>query len=164
MCLAKALGGGVMPIGAFIARPEIFELFDANPYIHSSTFGGNPLACSAAIAAITVIKEEGLVEQAAAKGAAIIAYLQDLQREFPDVIAEVRGKGLLIGVEMAKEGAGGLIISELLNRQVLAIHSLNNAKVIRLLPPAVINAEEIQQVLAAFRAAVATANTVIADL
>jgi len=58
MCMAKALGGGVMPIGAFIATPEVFQPFAENPTLHSSTFGGNPLACAAACAAIDVIIEE----------------------------------------------------------------------------------------------------------
>ncbi len=164
MCLAKALGGGVMPIGAFISKPEIFSPFDSNPHLHSSTFGGNPLACRAAIAAIEVIQEEDLVEQACQKGETIMAALRELAEEFPEVIAEVRGKGLLVGVELTKEGAGGMLITELVDRGVLALHSLNNTMVIRLLPPAVITPEEIETVLTAFREGVKAVAAVIDEL
>ncbi len=160
LTMAKALGGGVMPIGGFMATPEVFSVFDENPYIHSTTFGGNQLACAAGIAAIDTIFEEGLLEQVARKGGRLMAGLKSLAMEYPDVIQEVRGKGLLIGLQLASEGASGLMISELMDRHVIVIHSLNNPKVIRISPPAVISDEQIEHVLAAVAAGVARAHEV----
>ena len=153
-----------MPIGAFSARPEIFEVFDENPYIHSSTFGGNPLACAAGVAALDVIREEGLLEQAQEKGRHLLQGLRQIQRQYPGVIAEVRGRGLLIGLELATEGVTGMMISELLNRHVIIIHSLNNPKVIRVSPPAVISFEQVELVLEAVAAGAAQSAEVIEEL
>lgn len=161
MCLAKALSGGVIPIGAFIATPEVFEPFNTNPYLHSSTFGGNPLACAAGYAAVQALLEEGLVDRAARLGEYALGRLSRLKQEFPRVIADVRGRGLLIGVEFADEGAGGFIISSLLDRGVIVLHSLNKHKVIRVTPPAVITDEQLDRALDAFVESVASVNEVI---
>lgn len=161
---AKALGGGVMPIGAVTAKAPIFDLFNANPYIHSSTFGGNPLACAAGIAAIDAIRDEGLLEQAARKGEYILSYLRSLQTRYPQILREVRGKGLLIGLDLVKEAHSGVLINELVGRQVIVIHSLNNPKVIRLSPPAVITQEQIDTVLKAVTEGVAAAAAVDDEL
>mgnify|MGYP005844075669 CR=1 FL=1 len=164
MTLAKILGGGVMPIGAFMARPHIFEFFDANPYIHSSTFGGNPLACAAGLAALRVTLEEGLVEEAARKGDYLLAGLRRIQARYPRVVGEVRGKGLMAGLEMTKDGVGGVVIAALVEQGVLAIHSLNNERVIRMLPPAVIEMAQLDRALAAMETAVAGAERVFDQL
>ncbi len=164
IAMAKALGGGVMPIGAFSAKPKIFSLFDENPYIHSSTFGGNPLACAAGIAALEVIEEEGLLEQAREKGRYLLEGLRQVQRQYPGVIREVRGRGLLIGLELATEGVTGMMISELMNHHVIIIHSLNNPKVIRVSPPAVITTAQLDAVLAAVGAGAGQAAAVIDEL
>ena len=164
LTMAKALGGGVMPIGAFMSTPEIFSVFDENPYIHSSTFGANQLACSAGIAALRAIEEQGLLEQATRKGERILITLRSLARDYPDVIRQVRGKGLLIGIELVNEGASGLMISELIDRKVIVIHSLNNPRVIRISPPAVITEAQIDHVLDAVAAGVARAHELGAEL
>ena len=153
MTSAKALGGGVMPIGAFIATPEVWKPFFSRPLIHTSTFGGNPLACRAAIAAIEVIQEEKLTDRARSLGEYFLGRLTELQMAYPDVIADVRGKGLLIGVELTKEGLGGMIVPEMIKRKVLVAFTLNNPKVIRLEPPLVIAREQIDMVLRAFEEA-----------
>ncbi|HCG99920.1 MAG TPA: putrescine aminotransferase [Actinobacteria bacterium] len=150
MTLAKALGGGVMPIGAFIATPEVFAPFEENPLIHSSTFGGNPLACAAAIAAIDAIIEEDLPAQAAQKGEYLLSKLKDIQAKYPDLIMDIRGKGLTIGVEFADEGYVGSTIYTLQDRGILALHMLNNPKVIRLQPPLIIGYDQIDFFLEAF--------------
>src|SRR5262245_41888498 len=80
LCLGKALGGGVMPLSAFMSTPEIWEVLEPNPFIHSSTFGGNPLACAAGIAAINVTLEEDLPARAAATGAYLLPDLRALVR------------------------------------------------------------------------------------
>ena len=82
MCLGKALGGGVMPLSAFISTPKIWSVLETNPFIHTSTFGGNPLACAAGIAAINVTLEEDLAGQAARKGKYLLAQLIRLKMRY----------------------------------------------------------------------------------
>ncbi len=164
LCLSKALGGGVVPLGAFVATPEVFEPFNTNPYLHSSTFGGNPLACAAGCAAIKALLEEGLVERAARLGDYMMDRLQALKEEYPRVIAAVRGRGLLVGVEFVNDGAGGCMISNLLDMGVIVLHSLNNHKVIRIMPPAVISDEMLDRALTAFADSVAMVDQVIEQL
>lgn len=161
---AKALGGGVMPIGAFTATPPIWEKYITSPFIHSSTFGGNPLACVAAIAAIQVLKDEQVVEQSAATGAYFMNKLTQLQQAFPDVIQEVRGKGLMIGIELTKEGIGGLLMSEMINKGILVAYTLNNPKVIRMEPPLLISHELLDIVFKALAETVEMAHDMIEDL
>jgi putrescine aminotransferase len=149
MTLAKALGGGVIPVGAFIARPELWEVFRDNPLLHSSTFGGNPLACAAGVAAIDAIIEEKLPERALELGAYVLERLADLQRRFPGAISEVRGRGLLIGIEFTHEDIAGLVIAGLAQRRIIAAYTLNNPRVIRFEPPLVIEVELLNRVLTA---------------
>jgi putrescine aminotransferase len=153
-----------MPVGAFTARPHIWEKYITSPFLHTSTFGGNPLACSAAIAAIEVLESEDLPRRAKESGEYFLSGLQKLQQKYFEVIAEVRGKGLMIGLELTKEGVGGLLMSELINQGVLVAYTLNNPKVIRIEPPLAISREVIDKVLAAFQNAVHTAHEMIDDL
>ena len=135
LTMAKGLGGGVMPIGATITTREIFAtVFDQNPIIHSSTMGGNPLAAAAALAAIRTTIDEDLPRQAEEKGSYLMEHLNELQRRYPEVIKEVRGKGLLIALEMQKQGAGGMFLAGVLQRGVLVVPSLNNLAICRILP------------------------------
>ncbi|MCL6451374.1 MAG: aminotransferase class III-fold pyridoxal phosphate-dependent enzyme [Acetobacteraceae bacterium] len=145
LCLAKALGGGVMPIGAVVGRPPVWEFFRQSPLLHTSTFGGNPLACAAAVAAIEVILEEDYPRQAREKGEYLLNGLKELAGRYPSVVSEVRGLGLLIGLEVTREGAGGLIMSGLFDRGVLAVYTLNNQKVIRIEPPVVIDKDQMDR-------------------
>ncbi|WP_456445672.1 aspartate aminotransferase family protein [Oceanithermus sp.] len=146
---AKALGGGVMPIGAVVGRAELFEPFLENPLVHSSTFGGNPLAAAAALAAIEVTLEEDLPARAQASGERLMQGLRELAARFPELIAEVRGKGLLVGVEFTDADIGAIVISELAARGVLTAFGLNNPKVVRLEPPLIVEEVHIQEALEA---------------
>ncbi|HWQ61240.1 MAG TPA: aminotransferase class III-fold pyridoxal phosphate-dependent enzyme [Negativicutes bacterium] len=161
---AKALGGGVMPVGAFTARPPLWEKYITAPFLHTTTFGGNPLACAAAIAAIGVLREEDLPARAAATGGYFLDVLRRLAAAYPEVVREVRGRGLMIGLELTKEGVGGLLMSELINRGVLVAYTLNNPKVIRIEPPLAISREHVDYVLDAFKQAVMAAQDMIEDL
>jgi putrescine aminotransferase len=134
MCLGKALGGGVMPLSAFIATPEIWKVMEPNPFIHSSTFGGNPLACAAGIAAVNVTLEEDLPGQAAVTGAHLLSELQKLQRRYPDHLIEARGLGLLIGLEFVDTEFGYAVAAGLFKRGVLVAGTLLNAKTLRIEP------------------------------
>ena len=164
LATAKALGGGVMPIGAFTARPLVWDKLINSPFLHTSTFGGNPLACSAAIAAITVLQRDNLAQRAAETGGQFLTKLRRLADEYPEVIREVRGKGLMIGLELTKEGVGGMLMAELINGGVLVAYTLNNPKVIRIEPPLIITNEQVERVMEVMRQAVAAAQEVIEDL
>jgi len=150
MALAKSLGGGVLPLGAVIGTKRVFEpLFD-QPLLHSSTLGGNPLACAAGLAALKVLQEERLAEKASEMGKLLLSGLKELQSQFPDMVADVRGKGLLVGVEFATEDYAALTAAALLQRRILTAYTLNNPKVIRLEPPLIVEGEHIQLALEAF--------------
>ena len=147
LCLSKALSGGIVPVGAVIGRPGVWEFFSEAPLIHTSTFGGNPLATAVAAEAIRVVREEDLVGQARAKGAWLLPALQEVARRYPTVLREVRGRGLMIGMETATAGVGGALMSELFHRGVVAVYTYNNERVLRLLPPLVIRPDQLEQVV-----------------
>lgn len=134
LCLGKALGGGVMPLSAFISTPEIWRVLEANPFIHSSTFGGNPLACAAGIAAVNVTLEEDLPGQAAATGEYMLGELRKLQKRFHNHLRHVHGLGLLIGLEFLDTELGYAVASGLFRRGVLVAGTLLNAKTLRIEP------------------------------
>jgi acetylornithine/LysW-gamma-L-lysine aminotransferase len=133
---AKSIAGGV-PMGAVLIGDKVQNL---TPGVHGSTFGGNPLSCAAAIAAIGVIEEENLVRQALVKG----AYLRDRLREINSpMIREVRGMGLMVGIELKEKVAP--YIKELQRQKVIALNA--GMTVIRLLPPLVISYEQIDHLV-----------------
>jgi acetylornithine aminotransferase len=140
MPLAKGLGNG-MPIGACLAAGPAAELF--KPGNHGSTFGGNPLACAAAMATLAIIEEERLMENAVRIGDYIRA---ELARRIGGLkgVKEIRGKGLMIGVEL--EFACGELVQQGLERGVLINVTMDN--VIRLLPPLTFKREEAELLLA----------------
>jgi len=158
MTLAKGLSGGVVPVGAFIARPGVWNrAFGKAPLVHTSTFGGSELACAAALAALDVLEEEELAQRARTRGAQLLQGAREIADEFPAVVRESRGLGLLVGMELTNEGYGGWIIPEMLKRGVTAAWTLNAQRVIRLEPPLIVSADQIDAALAALRAGVATA-------
>jgi putrescine aminotransferase len=134
ICLGKALGGGVMPLSAFISTPKIWKVLESNPFIHTSTFGGNPLACAAGIAAVNVTLEEDLPGQAARKGKYFLGQLIALQLSYDRIIRKARGKGLLLGLEFANSEVGYKVVAGLFNRGVLVAGTLTNSKVVRFEP------------------------------
>lgn len=164
LTMAKALGGGVIPIGATMGTPEVWEkVFGENPLIHTSTFGGNPLACAAGLAAIGVIEDEGLVERSAETGQYMMSALNALKAKH-DLIAEVRGKGLLIGVEFAMDEVGELVIAQLVKRGMVAAYTLNNPRVIRIEPPLIIEREQAEWACETFGEAVAETAELLSSL
>jgi len=147
MCLGKSIGGGVMPLSAFVSTPEIWEVLIPNPVIHSTTFGGNPMACAAGIAAITVTLEEDLPGQAAARGDFMMEQLRALQARYPQVLAGVSGKGLLIGLEFPSDAIGYQFAGGLFRRGVLVAGTYSKARTIRLEPSLGIPMDLLQEVL-----------------
>lgn len=134
LCLGKALGGGVMPLSCFMSTPKIWKVLEDNPFIHSSTFGGNPLACAAGIAAIHVMLNEDLPRQAEVKGEYLIKQLRSLQALYPDIIKQVHGKGLLLGLEFFDKHVGYKLAAGLFKRGVLVAGTLLGARTVRIEP------------------------------
>lgn len=155
MTLAKALGGGVMPIGAVVGTKSVWDkVFSANPYLHTSTFGGNQAACVAALKTLEIIERDRLVERSAAAGARLMAGLSKVHQQFPLILRDVRGKGLMIGVEFADADVGKLVIGSLVKGGVVAAYTLNTPEVMRFEPPLIISDEQIDTVIDVFRSAV----------
>lgn len=154
--MAKALGGGVMPVGAFSSNADVWNsMFGKNPYLHSTTFGGNPIACAAVIAAINTTIEEGLVERSRVMGEKLLKGLHAVQKKYPWMIKEVRGKGLLAGIEFTDDDIAALVITGCGRRDLLAAYSLNNPKVVRVEPPLVIEESELDLAISIIDEAVA---------
>lgn len=151
----KAFGGGIMPITGLICKPKMWvqQLID-NPWLLGSpTFGGNPVCCAAAIATISYMLKEDIPGQAKAKGNYLIPKLQTLADEFPEVIQEVRGIGLMIGVEFHSDKIGYSVAKGLFDRGVLTAGTLVNSKTIRFEPPAIIEYDQLDQVIERMREA-----------
>ena len=125
--------------------------------MHTSTFGGSPLACAAALAALDVLRDDDLARNAAKRGAQLLAGARRVAAEYPAVVADVRGVGLLVGVELRSEGYGGTIIPEMLKRGVTAAWTLNLQRVIRLEPPLIVTEAEVDCAIGALEEAVRAA-------
>jgi len=139
--IGKALSGGFYPISAVLSNNEILGVF--MPGDHGSTFGGNPLACAVARAAVKVLVEEGMIENAAAMGE---YFMERLKRIASPHVKEVRGKGLLIGVELKKEAGGARRFCEALKETGILCKETHE-NVIRFAPPLIIKKDEIDWIL-----------------
>ncbi|AXE77978.1 aminotransferase class III-fold pyridoxal phosphate-dependent enzyme [Streptomyces atratus] len=154
LLVGKGLAGGVVPVSALVATPEAFRPFDKDPFIHTSTFSGNPLAMAAARGALAAIKEDSLVERSDELGRLLLTELDRIARKvLGHRLLEVRGAGLLIGLEFTVPGLAGDLLLELIGAGVLANHSLNSSTVMRLTPPAVLGPDDVQFLLDAFEKA-----------
>lgn len=147
MTLGKALGGGVMPMSAFVASPKIWKVMEPNPFMHTSTTGGNPLACAAGLAYINVMLREDLPGQAAKKGEYILGKLEEFKNKYPTVLGNYRGKGLLIGMEFVTNEIGYNVAAGLFKRKVLTAGTLTNARAIRIEPALNISMELVDEML-----------------
>lgn len=138
MTLAKGLGGG-LAVGAVVARTEVAAAL--RPGMHASTFGGNPLACAAAAATVRTIEQEGLLERARTLGDYVMKWLRSVARELDGLITEVRGRGLMIGIELSRPGAD--IASECLRRGLII--NCTHERVLRLYPALTVTQEELDE-------------------
>ncbi|MDP4106556.1 MAG: putrescine aminotransferase [Bacillota bacterium] len=151
LCLAKAFGGGVMPAGAVVAKEEVFKSWFPNPFMHTTTFGGNPLACAAAIATIGVLIEENLPERAAVVGEYFLQELKEAAKGHEDKVQEIRGKGLMIGIEFHEDELGYEVSKGMFDRGILVAGTLINSKTIRIEPALNISYEEVDKVVSTFK-------------
>ncbi|PWT79550.1 MAG: putrescine aminotransferase [Acidobacteria bacterium] len=150
MSLGKAISGGVIPCAAFHTTDEIFNSFHPNPFYHTSTFGANPMATTAAATTIQTLQEEGLVRRSKEMGDYFRAGLKRLQELYPNIIRDVRGRGLLIGVEIVDAKVGESLAQRMFDRNVLIAYTLNKPEVIRIEPPLIISRELIDIALQRF--------------
>lgn len=157
MCVAKSLGGGIIPVGAYISTEDVWKKGYGTMdkcLLHTSTFGGNTWAAAAGIATVEFITQNNLEKEALEKGAYMLAKLQKLKEKYP-LLKEVRGRGLMIGLEfdtiniplisrlipnttkeLVEEYTGGMVASELINNyNIITAYTLNNPNVIRIEPP-----------------------------
>ena len=148
LTFAKGIGGG-FPVAGFAVPERLARVF--KPGDHGGTFGGNPLACAAVYATLATIKSEGLVEKVAQKGEYFIGELKKLQAKYPDKVKEVRGRGLILGMELTSEGRP-VVEHCLVNRVIV---NCTAGSVIRIVPPLIISKEEIDMVVAALDKALA---------
>ncbi|HLN05641.1 MAG TPA: aspartate aminotransferase family protein [Acidimicrobiales bacterium] len=154
MTMAKSLGGSLVPISATIYTESLREFLIPNPFIHLSTFGGSDVACAVALEVIAVMEDEGIVENAAIMGGRLHAGLQRLASLHSDVVREVRGLGLMAGLEYADDSMGPRMSFHLGRHGVLAIYSGNQPSVMRLMPSLVVGESEIDFLLEALEAAI----------
>ena len=148
LCVAKSLGGGVLPIGAFMGNGEIWKaLEDPNPFMHTTTTGGNPMACAAAIAAINVTLRDKLADRAAEMGNYFMEQLNGLVKAYPQIYKGITGKGLLIGQHFQEPEYGYKVAAGLFKRKVLVAGTLISANTVRFEPALIITREQIDEVL-----------------
>ena len=149
LTLAKPLGGG-LPLGAVLLREELAGALSVGD--HGSTFGGNPVAAAASLAVLDRLTSDGFLAKIESKGEGLRRGLRALQRKYPDQIADVRGLGLMFGVEFS--APAGPVVAGLRSRGVLATKAGDN--VLRLLPPLVVKRSELQAFLIALDSVLAT--------
>jgi putrescine aminotransferase len=140
----KILGGGVMPVGGVVASAPLFAPLNADPLLHSSTFAGSPLAAAAVSATIGAIKAEGLIQRTRELGPQVRALAAEaVMAHCPHLVTEVRGEGLLIGIEFVSPDTATEFLIGLLDSHVIPSYTLNSANVLRLTPPAILTAADL---------------------
>ena len=153
----KGLGGGVLPAAATLATADAFGILERDPFLHTSTFSGSPLVMAAVCGAIIALKDDNLIDRAAALGNRLLPQIrQIIDHHFTGFAHNVRGVGLLIGIEVDEPGLAGELLLSLIERGVIANHSLNSERVLRLTPPAVLTETDVQFLLEALDRAAAT--------
>ena len=151
MTLAKSLGGGIMPLGVTIFTMDIYDkVFGDNPMAHTSTFGGNPLACRAGLVTLEILEEGELIENSRVLGLRMLEGFKKIQARYPELLHEVRGRGLMIGVEFTMDEVGEVMVASLMKLGVCVAYALNNPRVLRFEPPLMITAEQVDFALSAF--------------
>lgn len=152
--LGKALGGGLLAVSAFLARREVMEVFQ--PGDHGSTFGGNPLASAVALEAVNVMLEDRYAERAAELGG---YFLEQLRKIASPLIREVRGKGLLIGLEVDPAKVSARALCERLMQRGLLSKETHHT-VVRFAPPLVITRQQIDDAVGRIREVLPTFSTI----
>ena len=154
LLVGKALSGGVVPVSAAVTSSAAYEKLNRNPFLHTSTFSGNPLAAAAAKATIELMKEENVVSLADELGERLLTLVKRLTAGHSDLFVEVRGRGLLIGLEFKADFLAGDFMTEMMKRYVTVSYSLNAHGVVRLTPSAFLIQSDLDWLENAFRESV----------
>ena len=150
MVLAKGLSGGFLPISAVMFNKRVAEFTEANPFLHVNSFGGTAITCLTSLAAIEYIEKNDLCGNAERMGAKLMAGLRGLQEKYPGFIKDIRGKGLMIGIEFPDDDMGPQMSAEIRKNGVITIFTFNNPKVVRIMPTLVITENEVARILEAY--------------
>ena len=149
MTLGKSLSGGLYPITATVYREELGDFLITNPFVHLSTFGGSDLGCIVGLATIEYIMKNNISEHARGMGERFQKGFDKLKDNYPDLLLESRRKGLMMGLQYTNDSIGPRMTHQLTLNGVLALFSGNEPSVMRLMPPLVIEPEEVDLVLQA---------------
>lgn len=163
MTVAKSIGGGLYPNAAVLYRetPTLTAFLDDHPDFHVSYAGGTDLGCRVSLRVLEYIEENRLWENAAAKGRRLQEALRELQRENPNIIREVRGLGLMVGLEYVHEFMGPMMADALAEQSVFAAYSGNAPQVMRFMPPITLTDAELDGIIAAIRGALRKMKTLL---
>jgi putrescine aminotransferase len=153
----KALGGGVMPVSAVLATEQVFRALSDDPFLHSSTFAANPLAMVAVQASIQAVVKNNYLALARQLGESLLLGLQQIALDFGgDLVVDIRGQGLLLGIEFCAEYIAADFVLELMQRRVITCHSLNNNKTVRLTPPVILSEAQVTWLFTAISESLST--------
>lgn len=156
LLVGKALSGGIVPVSALVASNAAFEKLNQAPILHTSTFSGNPLAAAAARAAVETMRDENVVPLACVLGETLLGQLEFLRGpRYSRLVREVRGRGILIGIEFGAEFLAGDFMIEMLKRNVVVSYSLNAHRVVRITPSAFLSESDVKWLMAAARECIA---------
>jgi len=150
MVLAKSMSGGLYPISCAVFTEEISDFLMGHPFTIINSFGGTSMASLVALATIEYIEKHDLPAHAEKMGQRFMSGLADLKKKYPDLIIDVRGKGLMLGMEFPEDSIGPRMAYQLRRNGVISIYTFNNPRIIRIMPALVITEEEVDFVLNAF--------------
>jgi putrescine aminotransferase len=147
MFLSKGMSAAIYPISATCYRPELQAFFDADPFIHISTYGGADLGCVTCLAMLEQVTEAGFLDHVQQMGQRFAEGLAALKKKHPRIVSEVRQRGLMIGLEMANDMCGPLMVRAMGQHGVISIYAHLRPSTLQIMPPLIIKAEEVDEVL-----------------
>jgi len=153
LVIGKSLGGGLIPIGALIAKEHLWKKYVLSFPMSASSFAGNVLACRAALTTIQILQGETLIEDAMEKGRILLDAFREYSKKYPDIIKAVDGFGLLIGIETVQPKKTLELSIEMIRQGVLAVRAFGNPSVLMIEPPLVISRDQIEKVIWSFETA-----------
>lgn len=149
----KSMGGGMIPIGSVIARKKLWKKFSLSFPMSASSFAGNALACRAALSTIEIIQQDNLLEECKNKGFVLLKELRQCVKEYSAFLKDVKGMGLLLGVEATNARNASRLSKSMISQGVIMVTAFGNASALMIEPPIVITFEQILRVTRAFKTA-----------
>jgi putrescine aminotransferase len=150
LVIGKSLGAGLIPIGAIIVRKNLWQRFGLSFPMSASSYGGNSLACRAAIETINFIQENNILDSVKQKERLLLIQLNNLRDKYPEIILSITGMGMMYGMEIINKKTAARIIKEMIKNNVIVYQSFGNANIIMVEPPLVISVQQISMIIEAF--------------